>query len=268
MPFRLTSGSGAAVLDRRWRWQHARINLDDLARALDHAAQGRGRTVLLVRRGRHRQDQPVASLRRCHRQPRPRVRWPLRRVDHAARARPVPRHGPPSSGASSPAPVDDRDAVIDVLIMEMSFRQRPAVVIVEDLHWADHASLDVARCARPPRAGAAGRTHRQLPRRSGAPQPAIEATARVAGRPRDEPHSASTASPTRPSRTSPSRPASTPDCDGQGGRRQPVLPQRGDPRRRCRRAGVGPRRGPGPRGYVARGGPGRAGPAGGRADRG
>lgn len=25
----------------------------------------------------------------------------------------------------------------------MSFRQRPAVVIVEDLHWADHASLDV-----------------------------------------------------------------------------------------------------------------------------
>ena len=25
----------------------------------------------------------------------------------------------------------------------MSFRQRPAVVIVEDAHWADDASLDI-----------------------------------------------------------------------------------------------------------------------------
>gem|GEM_PF-6712121 len=40
--------------------------------------------------------------------------------------------------------LDDRDAFIDVLTGEMSFRQRPAVVIIEDLQWADHASLDIA----------------------------------------------------------------------------------------------------------------------------
>jgi hypothetical protein len=39
--------------------------------------------------------------------------------------------------------IDDRDAFIDVLTAEMGFRQRPAVVIVEDLQWADHASLDI-----------------------------------------------------------------------------------------------------------------------------
>jgi DNA-binding CsgD family transcriptional regulator len=39
--------------------------------------------------------------------------------------------------------LDDRDAFIDVLTAEMGFRQRPAVVIVEDLQWADHASLDI-----------------------------------------------------------------------------------------------------------------------------
>ena len=39
--------------------------------------------------------------------------------------------------------LDDRDAFIDVLTTEMGFRQRPAVVIVEDLQWADHASLDI-----------------------------------------------------------------------------------------------------------------------------
>src|SRR5215216_6569328 len=40
---------------------------------------------------------------------------------------------------------DDRDAFIDALLDEMSFRQRPAVVIVEDAHWADNASLDIIR---------------------------------------------------------------------------------------------------------------------------
>jgi DNA-binding CsgD family transcriptional regulator/tetratricopeptide (TPR) repeat protein len=40
---------------------------------------------------------------------------------------------------------DDRDAFLDALLAEMSFRQRPAVVIVEDAHWADAASLDIIR---------------------------------------------------------------------------------------------------------------------------
>jgi tetratricopeptide (TPR) repeat protein len=40
---------------------------------------------------------------------------------------------------------EDRDAFIDGLLQEMSFTQRPAVVIVEDAHWADDASLDIIR---------------------------------------------------------------------------------------------------------------------------
>jgi predicted ATPase len=40
---------------------------------------------------------------------------------------------------------DDRDAFIDALLGEMRFSQRPAVLIVEDAHWADDASLDIVR---------------------------------------------------------------------------------------------------------------------------
>jgi hypothetical protein len=40
---------------------------------------------------------------------------------------------------------EDRDAVIDWLLREMRFSQRPAVVVVEDAHWADDASLDIVR---------------------------------------------------------------------------------------------------------------------------
>ena len=60
---------------------------------------------------------------------------------------------------------DDRDAFLDALLAEMSFTQRPAVVIVEDAHWADAASLDIIRLpgqADRPAGGAAGG---QLPRR-------------------------------------------------------------------------------------------------------
>jgi DNA-binding CsgD family transcriptional regulator len=39
----------------------------------------------------------------------------------------------------------DRDAIIDVLLEEMRSARRPAVVIVEDAHWADNASLDIVR---------------------------------------------------------------------------------------------------------------------------
>jgi DNA-binding CsgD family transcriptional regulator/tetratricopeptide (TPR) repeat protein len=39
----------------------------------------------------------------------------------------------------------DRDAFIDVLLEEMRSARRPAVVIVEDAHWADNASLDIVR---------------------------------------------------------------------------------------------------------------------------
>jgi ATP/maltotriose-dependent transcriptional regulator MalT len=48
-------------------------------------------------------------------------------------------------GALAGAGTDGRDALMDTLVAEMSFRQRPAVVIIDDAHWADHASLDIVR---------------------------------------------------------------------------------------------------------------------------
>ncbi|WP_029137616.1 ATP-binding protein [Nakamurella lactea] len=50
-----------------------------------------------------------------------------------------------ANGALGTGILDDRDALIDSLVTEMSFVQRPAVVIVEDIQWADQASLDVLR---------------------------------------------------------------------------------------------------------------------------
>jgi DNA-binding CsgD family transcriptional regulator/tetratricopeptide (TPR) repeat protein len=50
-----------------------------------------------------------------------------------------------SGGALEGFGGDDRDGLIDALLREMGFAQRPAVVIVEDAHWADDASLDVVR---------------------------------------------------------------------------------------------------------------------------
>jgi DNA-binding CsgD family transcriptional regulator/tetratricopeptide (TPR) repeat protein len=48
-------------------------------------------------------------------------------------------------GALVGAGTDGRDMLMDTLIAEMGFPQRPAVVIVEDAHWADDASLDIIR---------------------------------------------------------------------------------------------------------------------------
>jgi DNA-binding CsgD family transcriptional regulator len=117
--------------------------LEDLARALDQAARGRGRIVLLSGEAgigkttllRTFADATASHARvfegRCDELITPRVLGPFRDMAR--------HHRGPFAGAA----VDDRDAVIDVLINEMGFRHRPAVVIVEDLHWADHASLDV-----------------------------------------------------------------------------------------------------------------------------
>jgi DNA-binding CsgD family transcriptional regulator/tetratricopeptide (TPR) repeat protein len=42
-------------------------------------------------------------------------------------------------------PAVDRDTIIDTLIEQMSFAMRPTVIVVDDIHWADDASLDVVR---------------------------------------------------------------------------------------------------------------------------
>ena len=47
----------------------------------------------------------------------------------------------PPAGGNGP----DRDSYLDVFLAEMSFAQQPAVVMVDDAHWADDASVDVIR---------------------------------------------------------------------------------------------------------------------------
>lgn len=51
------------------------------------------------------------------------------------------------SGLTVPVDPDrpERDAYLDALLAELGFAMRPAVVIVEDAHWADDASLDILR---------------------------------------------------------------------------------------------------------------------------
>jgi predicted ATPase len=59
---------------------------------------------------------------------------------------------------------EDRDAFIDGLMREMRFSQRPAVVIVEDAHWADDASPGHHPPPGPTHRPAPGHAGGQLPR--------------------------------------------------------------------------------------------------------
>ncbi len=52
-----------------------------------------------------------------------------------------------STGPGSPPELDrtDRDGYIEALLAEMAFSLRPALIIIDDAHWADDASLDIIR---------------------------------------------------------------------------------------------------------------------------
>ncbi|HKE98756.1 MAG TPA: BTAD domain-containing putative transcriptional regulator [Actinomycetes bacterium] len=133
-------GGGQAVklLERQ-------AQLRDLHAALERARQGRGTTVLvsgeagigktwLLRAFAARAGQAArVLLGSCEDLLTPRTLGPFRDMARDA------------GGALARVGGDDRDGLIDALLEEMGFAQRPAVVIVEDAHWADDASLDVIR---------------------------------------------------------------------------------------------------------------------------
>jgi DNA-binding CsgD family transcriptional regulator len=119
--------------------------LGGLQAALERARRGRGTTVLLSGEAgigktwllRAFADEVAASARvlvgTCEDLLTPR---PLGAFRDMARD---------AGGALSGLGGDDRDAFIDALLEEMGFARRPAVLIVEDAHWADDASIDIVR---------------------------------------------------------------------------------------------------------------------------
>ena len=118
--------------------------LEQLAAALEDARQGRGSTVLVSGEagiGKTSLLQEFAE-----------DAWPTARVlvgacEDLLTPRPLGpfRDMARDAGGLAGLAGEDRDAFLDALLAEMSFRQRPAVVIVEDAHWADAASLDIIR---------------------------------------------------------------------------------------------------------------------------
>jgi tetratricopeptide (TPR) repeat protein len=118
--------------------------LGDLHAALERARQGRGTTVLLSGEAGIGKTSllrafaaRVASNARvlvgtCEDLLTPRPLGPFRDMARDA-------------GGALAGLGDDRDAFIDALLEAMTLPRRPAVLIVEDAHWADDASLDVVR---------------------------------------------------------------------------------------------------------------------------
>jgi DNA-binding CsgD family transcriptional regulator/tetratricopeptide (TPR) repeat protein len=118
--------------------------LRDLRAALARARRGRGTTVLvsgepgigktwlLLAFAAEVAEQARVFLGTCEDLSTPRPLGPFRDMARDA-------------GAALRGVGGDRDATIDALLEEMRFAQRPAVVIVEDAHWADDGSLDVVR---------------------------------------------------------------------------------------------------------------------------
>ncbi len=119
--------------------------LSELVTALDRARRGHGTTVLLsgeagigktsllARFSDHAAAKARVFRGACEDLMTPRPLGPFRDMARGA------------NGALGSAGVIDRDALLDALLEEMAFFQRPAVVIVEDIHWADQASLDILR---------------------------------------------------------------------------------------------------------------------------
>jgi DNA-binding CsgD family transcriptional regulator/tetratricopeptide (TPR) repeat protein len=115
-----------------------------LEAALDQARQGRGTTVLVSGEAGIGKTSLLAAFTAgagattrllagaCEDLLTPRPLGPFRDMARDA-------------GGLAPLAGDDRDAFLDALLAEMRFRQRPAVVVVEDAHWADAASLDIIR---------------------------------------------------------------------------------------------------------------------------
>jgi DNA-binding CsgD family transcriptional regulator len=110
------AGGGSVVL----LFGEAGIGKTSVVRAFLNAASGRARVLAGA----------------CDDLLTPRMLGPLRDAARGAAAGPL---------AAAAAAGGDRDAVLSAAIEELSDLRRPTVLLVEDVHWADEATLDVLR---------------------------------------------------------------------------------------------------------------------------
>ena len=132
----------AAPGTRRARHRPARARREPAPRG----GRSHGPHHLRVRGGGYRQDQPArrarGAARRCQA-----VVGCLRRAADAASAGAAPGHralGRTSRSARCSAPTAPASALFESVLSELQ-RGGPTLVVIEDLHWADEATLDLVR---------------------------------------------------------------------------------------------------------------------------
>jgi hypothetical protein len=130
--------------DLAMRLLEREAQLRDLHAALELARQGRGTTVLLSGEAGIGK---TSLLRAFAAQVAPNARVLVGTCEDLLTPRPLGpfRDMARDAGGALAGLGDNRDAFIDALLEAMAFSRRPAVLIVEDAHWADDASLDVVR---------------------------------------------------------------------------------------------------------------------------
>jgi DNA-binding CsgD family transcriptional regulator/tetratricopeptide (TPR) repeat protein len=119
--------------------------LADLSAALERARHGRGTTVLVSGEAGIGKTSLLAEFAELVAGKARVFRGTCEDLLTARTLGPFRDMGRDLGGALAGAGTDGRDALMDTLIAEMSFPHRPAVVIVDDAHWADGASLDIVR---------------------------------------------------------------------------------------------------------------------------
>ena len=110
--------------------------------AVAAAAAGRGSVALVSGRGRDRQDEPRARVRGRRRAGRARLLLAACDDLMAPRTLGPLRDAAGVAGPLAKAMAGDVDGVFGALLDELG-ASPPTVLVIEDIHWADDATLDV-----------------------------------------------------------------------------------------------------------------------------
>ncbi len=119
---------------RRLRAALARAHRREGTLVLVSGEAGIGKTSLVRAFAAEVQDEARVLAGACEDLLAPRTLGPFREMVSAAGLTVPPTRDRP-----------ERDAYLDLLLGELGFALRPAVVVVDDAHWADAASLDILR---------------------------------------------------------------------------------------------------------------------------